>query len=137
MAHSWQLWQCGSVEHTRCGRAEARPKSGPKSVLAYYSTNVTFEDYSLAVARLVAGQSLDIERLSKESREQKARHQQDLEQLQASLQAMHVQVERQFVKRDQAQQEHRQDLECTKTAGVCRSCVNRGTGHTDTTSSKA
>ena len=71
---------------------------------------------SEAVAGQVAGQSLNIERLTTESREQKARHQQDLEQLQGGLQELYAQVERQFVQRDQDQWEQRQDLERTFAA---------------------
>jgi chromosome segregation ATPase len=71
---------------------------------------------SEAVARQVAGQSLEIERLSKESREQQVRHQQDLELLQANLQAMQAQVQQQFAQRDQDQQEQRLDQERTIAA---------------------
>src|SRR5262249_51802828 len=71
---------------------------------------------SEAVARQVAGQSLEIEHLSKESREQQAQQQQNLELLQASLQAMQAQVQRQFAQRDQDLQEQRLDLERTFAA---------------------
>src|SRR5258708_24552352 len=42
--HSWLRSRCDHEGHTQCGRAEARSKFGPGSILAYYSTNATFPD---------------------------------------------------------------------------------------------
>jgi chromosome segregation ATPase len=83
---------------------------------AFHQALEDLQRKSEAVAGQVAGQSLDIERLSTESREQEVRHQQDLELLQVGLQELYAQVERQFVQRDQDQREQRQDLERTFAA---------------------